>query len=183
MSVLRYALLGVLARSPRTGYELSKVMARPVAYFWSANHSQIYPELRRMESAGLIEAETVPGPGPRDTRRLSITAGGASALRAWLRQPSPVSADRDEFVVRVHSLWLLDPQEAGRLVEDHRQLHADRLAVYEAVAQEFADPPEPLTPDFASYATLQAGLSYQRHRIAWCDWLLEQLARVPSQTG
>jgi len=36
-------------------------------------------------------------------------------------------------------------------------------------------PPEPATPEFFDYATLRRGLSFERHAIAWCDWLLDAL--------
>lgn len=175
MSVLHHALLGLLAREPRTGYQLSKVMVRQVAYFWSANHSQIYPALHRLETAGQISSTAYDGPGPRDTKVFTITAAGRDALRAWLVRPTEIGADRDEFVVRVFSLWLLDRTDAVHLVEEHRALHAARLATYRSIRSELGEPADPGDPQFAQRATLEAGLSYQQHRISWCDWLLERL--------
>lgn len=175
MSVLRHALLGLLAREPRTGYQLSKTMERQVSYFWSANHSQIYPALHRLERDEQIIATTHDGPGPRDTKVFAITPAGHAALRTWLVRPTEVGADRDEFVVRVVSLWLLDRAEAIQLVEEHRALHADRLTTYESIRSELGEPPDPGDPSFGQRAALQAGLSYQQHRISWCDWILERL--------
>ena len=60
-SNLGCALLGLLARSPSTGYDLARRMERPVGYFWSARHSQIYPELAKLERAGLVSHEVVDG--------------------------------------------------------------------------------------------------------------------------
>lgn len=175
MSVLRHALLGLLAREPRTGYQLSKMMERQVSYFWSANHSQIYPALHRLERDELISATAHDGPGPRDTKVFAITPAGRAALRTWLVRPTEVGADRDEFVVRVLSLWLLDRTEAVHLVEEHRALHAARLATYRSIRSELGEPADPSDPQFAQRATLEAGLSYQQHRISWCDWLLDRL--------
>ena len=67
-SNLGCALLGLLARSPPTGYDLAKRMERPVGYFWTANHSQIYPELSRLEEAGLVDHTVIEGAGPRPPR-------------------------------------------------------------------------------------------------------------------
>jgi len=51
------------------------------------------------------------------------------------------------------------------------------LARYEQLTAEIERDltPDPATPQFCNYATLQRGLSFERHVIAWCDWLLGAL--------
>ena len=61
-STLGFALLGLLARQPRTGYELSQALRRPIGYFWTAGHSQVYPELARLDAAGYISHTVIDGP-------------------------------------------------------------------------------------------------------------------------
>ena len=48
---LAYALLGMLARKPCSGYELMKLLK----LFWQAQHSQIYPLLAKLEKEGLVD--------------------------------------------------------------------------------------------------------------------------------
>ena len=45
MRTLKYAILGLLMRSPVTGYDIAKEFGDGLGCFWSAKHSQIYPEL------------------------------------------------------------------------------------------------------------------------------------------
>ena len=52
---LRHAVLGLLERRPSTGYELTRTFDRSLRASWQARHSQIYPELAKLESAGLVE--------------------------------------------------------------------------------------------------------------------------------
>lgn len=73
---LGFALLGLLVRGPRTGYELSRTLTRPVSLFWHARHSQVYPELARLRGDGLISYQVIEGPGPHDTKRYQVTAAG-----------------------------------------------------------------------------------------------------------
>ena len=40
MIPLSYALLGLLARAPRSGYDLLQLMEEPMGFFWSARRSQ-----------------------------------------------------------------------------------------------------------------------------------------------
>ncbi len=120
-SDLGHALLGLLARRPSTGYELARRMQRPVGFFWTAGHSQVYPELARLADAGLVEHEEVPGRGPRPTKRYRPTAAGLDALRAWVvadLEPQPV---RDLEVLRLWSLWVVEPEAAAGLVERVRR--------------------------------------------------------------
>src|SRR6516165_6614771 len=87
ISKLGYAILALLARQPSTGYELSARARRPLGYFWSARHSQVYPELRKLLAAGLVRFDTAPGPGPRDKKVYSLTDYGMTRLRDWVIQP------------------------------------------------------------------------------------------------
>lgn len=43
MHALGYALLGLLAREPQSGYELTSQIKERVGPFWSTSHSQVYP--------------------------------------------------------------------------------------------------------------------------------------------
>lgn len=57
--MLRYAILSLICETERSGYELGQSFGRTVGYFWSAKLSQIYPELHRLESEGLVSARNV----------------------------------------------------------------------------------------------------------------------------
>ena len=83
-SVLGQALLGLLARRPATGYSLAQQMRHPVAFFWEARHSQIYPELARLEDAGLLAHRTIAGRGPHPTKEYRLTPTGRRAHEVWV---------------------------------------------------------------------------------------------------
>src|SRR5271156_1253910 len=91
---LRHALLGLLTAQPMTGYDLAKVFDRSVEFVWHAPHSQIYPELRRMEADGLIAAESL-FRGRRPKRVYAITADGRRELEQWVAEPSVPERVRD----------------------------------------------------------------------------------------
>jgi DNA-binding PadR family transcriptional regulator len=92
VGTLGYAILGLLATKPRTGYELAQAMKAPIGYMWTARHSQIYPELARLERAGLVTATVIDGPGPRDTKRYTITEVGLHRLEEWTDSPLTVNS-------------------------------------------------------------------------------------------
>jgi DNA-binding PadR family transcriptional regulator len=182
MSILGYAILGLVAVEPRTGYEIAQLMKAPIGYMWTAQHSQIYPELARLNDAGLVRSTVIQGRGPRDTKRYSITTAGRRELAAWVDSPL-VETVRSELLLRVRCLWLISPARARAFVTSVRQRYLERLARYEDEELTFAPRADqlsdPATPAFAAYATLRFGLSRVRHTIDWCDWLLDQLAEAP----
>ena len=55
-------------------------------FFWAASYGQIYPELKRLSEAGLVEGVDAPTGGRKRTV-YAITADGEEELKAWLRQP------------------------------------------------------------------------------------------------
>src|ERR1700694_2832842 len=92
---LRHALLGVIKDQPLTGYDLVRHFQGTVGFLWSAPQSQIYPELRRMEAEGLIEAVIAPR-GLRAQKRIySVTEDGMAELRRWATDFIPLPAQRD----------------------------------------------------------------------------------------
>ena len=76
MTTLGYALLGLLAREQLSGYDLAQKLKMPVGFFWTARHSQIYPELARLEREGLVTFHEVPQRGKPDKKIYSLTEAG-----------------------------------------------------------------------------------------------------------
>jgi DNA-binding PadR family transcriptional regulator len=177
-SNLGFAVLGLLARRQSTGYELSRRMERPVGHFWTAQHSQVYPELARLEGAGLVRHVVVEGAGPRPTKRYAATAAGMRALREWVAsemEPQPV---RDLETLRLWSIWTVDPEAARSLVAQARSRHVGTLEAYQRELAEIVDTPQARDrrhPWFASRLTLHGGVLSRRAAVEWCDWMLREL--------
>lgn len=54
MRTLKYAILGMLMQKSMTGYELMQQFESALCEFWTANHSQIYPELKKLTEEGMV---------------------------------------------------------------------------------------------------------------------------------
>lgn len=175
-STLGFAILAVLARGDRTGYDLAASMRRPIGYFWTAGHSQIHTELRKLDEAGLVGFETAHGPGPQDKKVYHLTDPGRRELREWVTRPPRDRTERDELVLKTYASWLADRDLVRQLFTDQLAAHEQRLAEYERAEASFDGPPGFGDPQFGNYATLRCGLSYERHRADWCRWMLSQLS-------
>jgi DNA-binding PadR family transcriptional regulator len=180
MSTLGFALLGLLAREPATGYELSQELRRPVGYFWRARHSQVYPALAALEADGLVEHTVHAGPGPRPTKRYAVTPAGLEAVRGWLRSTTPEVDDR-EILLRVYLVWLLPPKDARAMLLAVRRHHEATLEHYRGQSQPGAVEAarlEPREPAFGRLATLAWGIEFEERRIAWVAGLVADLDRA-----
>src|SRR5467141_3325089 len=99
-TTLGYALLGLLARGPLSGYDIAAQLKRGVGPFWHARHSQIYPELARLAASELVTHVRVEQYDRPDKKVYSLTPAGLAALEAWLTSPLPPEHQRDELTLR-----------------------------------------------------------------------------------
>jgi DNA-binding PadR family transcriptional regulator len=186
ISMLGYAILSLLARASLSGYDVAREMKRPHAFFYGqAQTSQIYPELARLQEAGLITSTVVEQQGKPDRRVYAITETGMQQLRKWLVEPTPIMEARSELLIKAHSLWLTDATEALVQFMEHERYHAQQLDVYETQVDELEQRFGPElalmdSPRFGDYLTLMRGVGYEREYVQWLRWviaILEQRAR------
>jgi DNA-binding PadR family transcriptional regulator len=118
----------MLSVRPGTGYELAQRFDTSMANAWYASHSQIYPELAKLEQAGMVE---VVGEGARRSRTFAVTDAGREELRDWMLNTEPNRAQRNETTVRWFLLELLDPADRRAYLEREVEsvtAYRDRLA-------------------------------------------------------
>lgn len=118
---LRHALLAVLTAEPMSGYDLIKYFDGTVAFLWYAPHSQIYPELRRMEREGLLEVEAVTRGTYAKKFIYSITEEGKQELRRWVEAVLPLQPDRDPYRLKAAYMEWSSAEAARRQLEEHLQ--------------------------------------------------------------
>ncbi|MFF1831196.1 PadR family transcriptional regulator [Paenarthrobacter sp. NPDC058040] len=132
---LRYALLALLSVEPMTGYDLAKRFESSVAYVWHAPDSQIYPELRRMEKAGLLSATEVPWGQRGKKTQYQIAAKGRQAFQDWMIEPVEYSRERDPVHLKAAYLEWTDPATARRHMQDHIDHHIQRRSQWSAMIE------------------------------------------------
>lgn len=173
MSPTAKVILGTLRMRPRSGYEIKGFIDKSTRFFYSAGFGSIYPELKRLREAGLIEGSDDP---TGDRRRVTyrLTRAGERALDDWLAtEPAPIEL-RDEALLQV--FFAQDDERAAAALESKATVHADageRLAAMEERVASL-DNPYP-------YLTLQNGLAYNRTMKAWCEREAVRLRRRRSK--
>ena len=97
---LEFALLGLLSQSPLHGYELRKRMGTIFGPFRALSFSVLYPQLRRMVEAGLIEETVVDSPSRRSRIVYDITDKGQASFENLTETVSPETWEDEGFEIR-----------------------------------------------------------------------------------
>ncbi len=92
--MLKHGILGLLNYGSMTGYDITRTFRESLSYFWNAQTSQIYRELKTLKANGWATEETVAQTGKPDKKLFSITESGREELNRWL------IADSSELLMR-----------------------------------------------------------------------------------
>jgi DNA-binding PadR family transcriptional regulator len=155
------SLLGFLHSGPQTGWDLVATAQGSIGSFWSITQSQVYRELAAMAEAGLVTAGEREA---RDRRPYTLTDAGRDAFAEWVAQPPDPELIRFPLLLTVAFGAHIPPEVLAGHLAHHRDLHARRLAEYEALGH---------LDDPYAQATLDFGLRYERAVRDWFEALPE----------
>jgi len=86
--MLELAILGFLYDAPLHGYELRKRITALTGHVKPVAESTLYPAIKRLEKAGLLERATEPGSVAAPRHVLTLTEDGRRDLRHRLAEPA-----------------------------------------------------------------------------------------------
>ena len=162
LSATAKVILGLLAMRPRSGYEIKGFVDRSTRYFWPASYGQIYPELRRLAEAGLVEGTDSPT-GGRQRTIYKLTTAGRHAVRDWHAEPAQHFDYRDEGLLKLFFAGAVAPgraAEIARVRADEAAVVADELRAVERGGEGM---------DQASYAVLRFGIDFNTFISEWFE--------------
>ncbi|MEX5634667.1 PadR family transcriptional regulator [Parafrankia sp. FMc2] len=170
---LRHGLLGLLAEGPASGYDLTRRFEQVLGAVWPAGHPQIYGELSRLASDGLIEIDSE---GPRGRKAYRITESGLTEIRRWLRDSSEVDhTTRLQSLLRSFFFWLMEPAD----LNDHLMREADFFAAAAGRYRTYADAADRAegidTPQQRSQRiAIEGGARLYEALAAWARWAADR---------
>jgi DNA-binding PadR family transcriptional regulator len=170
---LSHAILALLTDNPYSGYDLAKDFDQSVNFFWQASHQQIYRELAKLETQGLITAEIVTQDGRPDKKLFHITPAGQAFLTEWVAGEQEIMPIKEDLLVKLWAGRLVPDSNLITEIEKHREFHVQKLAMFKGIEQEFFGCLRP--QDHCGYLVLRRGIRYETDYIAWCDEALELL--------
>lgn len=174
-----YVVLGMLSVGARSGYEVKRYMELSARFFWALSPVQIYPELKKLEEAGLVTGRDEPR-GKRARRLYRLTPAGRRALREWLSRPDELTVEwRDEGLLRLFFADALDEEQALDLLREFG-------ARSERLAEDFRERIVPAAEATAAsrenrYSAVVArfGRDFNEWAAAWASEIERELREAP----
>lgn len=180
LSTLELALVGVVCGWPSSGYDLLKVFEETPLCHFSASPGAIYPALRRLEEAGLLDGEVEEQDTLRPRKVYRITDQGQRALRKHIRRPvtrEDVVWRLDELMLRFVFIGNLCAGETGlrflRELAEQTEGYAEELQGQLAAQQEQAM--------LQSRLALEHGIEQYRATAGWARRAIEELSAAEDQ--
>jgi DNA-binding PadR family transcriptional regulator len=177
LSPTAYVILGMVRHGPRSGYEIKAAVDNSTRFFWAASYGQIYPGLKRLAEAGLVEAIDA-STGDRKRTRYAITADGEGELKDWLRRPPETTEMREEGLLKLFFSGALEPAEAVETLRSMRQMRLDlveRLRAMEQHKEVIEDPYPPMV--------LRMGIEFNEWFADWCERMESELLAPATEKG
>jgi DNA-binding PadR family transcriptional regulator len=171
-----------------SGYDLKQLINKSITHFyWSPAKSQIYGELRRLESHGLVTMREVPQTLRPDKRLYHITSQGTEAMQKWLEN-SGVEPDsyKSALLLKVFFGHMLSPTMIGGLLEERRQQVERDLAACQKKAEEIRAQAEGSKAEddlFFPLLTLQRSIALFQTDLSWIDATQAQFKQRQAQAS
>ncbi len=181
ISILGFVLLSLLARGAKSGYQLATILKAPATLIWPARHSQIYPELSKLENAHYVTHDRVAQESRPDKKVFEITEDGLSALKTWAAGRSKPWAPRMELALRAHLMWMLEAEETASFLDDEiveteaeiEQLWGRWEQFLDVVGDDLTTC-QPGSQEFSTYAVYKLAVAVRQAKVDWCRWVKEE---------
>lgn len=175
-NMLKYIILGLLAKDELAGYDIKKLFEEELGDFWYSNHSQIYPELRRMEDAQLIQSYTEMVGPKLEKKFYRLTDTGRALLDEWMGEDlGPLVPTRDDFTIKLYLIDSPDDPLVPQLFQEEIARHTAKHQYLLERRQLLFDNPENQQQHYGHYCILQQAILREKQRL---DWLQTEYAKV-----
>lgn len=126
----RYAILGLLTTTCRTGYEMKQMIDHSLNHFWKISFGQVYPTLKALENEGLI----IQSNEGDERKAYELTEAGKGELQRWLgEKPEELPIQRNELLLKLFFARHEPVSETIEKIGHHEKLLRERLETYEAI--------------------------------------------------
>ena len=167
---LSHAILALIAKKPKTGYEIAKEIERSVNFFWAATHQQIYKNLKELNEKDWVTFKSVKQEEKPDKKIYSITATGRKELEDWIKQDNIREPHKDSFLIKLFCADLVDPDILLQNLLSQKKSRKQKLSEYQNIQKKyFAKPKKHSTEMTFQFLTLRRGLLAEKAWLKWCD--------------
>lgn len=175
-----YAILGMLAIKPMSGYQIRQLIQMSTANFWSESDGQLYPALSKLAEQGLIAEKVSLKKDIREKKVYRITPKGQAELKKWLALEAETHTVRSEFMLKMFFGANVTPTMNLEHVEIFRSQIKSKLArlfeIKNTIEQE-----DKSSPHFPYWMmSIDYGIKQGTAQLEWCDNVMLTLKKMQS---
>lgn len=181
LPITAWAVLGILSYGRElSGYDVKQWAEQSIAFFfWTPSFSQIYSELRRLETLGLAASHLDPRGATRNRRLYAITGEGTQRLMQW------ADSERAEPIVLKHAfllrVWAGHNTSPEHLVDELDSYRAEAASAAELAAGHAAGAEEVQGWEYPALA-LRWSQRYYADEIKRLEWLEAEIRKLGGAT-
>lgn len=182
---LSFGILGFLNYEPMSGYDLVKAFESSLQFFWHAQNSHIYLELKKLEKKGYICGKTIIQSDRPNKKIFSITETGKKEFMKWLAEGAGEEAThfKSSFLMKVFFGGNMTPLQS---IDMLKKFKAD----CEAYLKKMNSTPESIEKcdyDMETYQTIywqftvDFGYGFIKNCIEWAERCIKKLEDIHNQ--
>lgn len=175
----RYAILGMLALGPASGYQIKKLMGQSTSNFWNESYGQIYPILKQLTEEGLTTSHAEKQEGKPERNIYTMTALGKKDLVNWLGETVEEAPERIEILLKLFFGQLLPVKANIAHIQHFQEIQRSLLQKYQGIETFLQNCVQENGLDEAqnrySLITVRYGIYHCQALLAWCEETLATL--------
>ena len=174
---LKYAILGLLCHNNLSGYDLFLEFDKALSEFWSAKHSQIYPELKKLTEEGKVSYDIEISGTSLEKKVYSITESGREDFLNWLNTIEPMQTTPKD-VFRLRLFFAADLDQEARLKMLRRELadHRARLAHLRNSTSKFENVTDRESSAYFDSLVLLGAVMREENHCRWLETCIERIS-------
>jgi DNA-binding PadR family transcriptional regulator len=128
---LRHAVLAALLNGEFSGYQLAKIFDVSVSNFWHAVPQQLYGELTKLETEGLITGRQVIQHDRPNKRVFTVTQAGIAELERFATVSAKPGVIREDLLVMVQAVDHISADAVIAQLEERAKASAAKVEIFE----------------------------------------------------
>lgn len=167
-NTLKYIILGLLESQDMAGYDIMKLFQDEIGQFWQAKHSQIYPELQKLEENELISSHIKIVGNKLKKKFYTITDQGRRELKGWVASSTPeLVAAKDEFVLKLYFIRGREDPLIQKMFAEQIALHENKLEHLKLRMKTVFALPEQKDANYGHFLILEYAIRREKEYVRW----------------
>lgn len=183
---LAFGILGFLNYGPMSGYDLVKSFESSLQFFWHAQNSHIYLELKKLEKNGYISGETVIQSDRPNKKIFSITETGKKAFLDWLAEGAGEGATqfKSAFLMKIFFGGNMPPAQSADILRKFKkdcEEYLGKMGAAPKTIEHYGANKEMYQIMYWQF-TVDFGYRFIKNCIEWAEHCISQLETIDAQT-